>query len=72
MADWVRACKGGDPACSNFGISGPYAEWLALAALAFRVSGKLDWDSRNMRFPNSAEATKLLKPMVRPGLEMKL
>ena len=72
MADWVRACKGGDPACSNFGISGPYAEWLALAALAFRVPGKLDWDSRNMRFTNSAEATKLLKPMVRPGLELKL
>ncbi len=72
MADFIRSAKGGDAACSNFTISGPYAEWLALAALAFRVPGKLDWDSRNMRFPNSAEASRLVKPVVRPGWELKL
>lgn len=72
MADWVRACKGGDPACSNFGISGPYAEWLALAAIAFRVSGKLNWDSQMLRFTNSAEATRLVRPVVRAGWELKL
>ena len=72
MADFVRAAKGGDPACSNFTISGPYAEWLALAALAFRVPGKLDWDSRAMRFTNSVEATRLVRPVVRPGWELKL
>ena len=72
MADFVRAAKGGDPACSNFTISGPYAEWLALAAVAFRVPGKLEWDAKNMRFSNSAEATKLVKPTVRPGWELKL
>ena len=72
MADFVRAAKGGDAACSNFTISGPYAEWLALAALAFRVPGKLDWDSKNMRFTNSAEANRLVKPVVRPGWELKL
>ena len=32
MLDWVRACKGGDPGCSDFSISAPYAEWLALIA----------------------------------------
>ena len=72
MADFIRSAKGGDAACSNFTISGPYAEWLALAALAFRVPGKLDWDSKNMRFPNSAEASRLVKPVVRPGWELKL
>ena len=72
MADWVRACKGGEPGCSNFGITGPYAEWLALAAVAFRVPGKLDWDSKAMRFTNSAEATKLVRPVVRSGWELKL
>ena len=72
MADWVRACKGGDAGCSNFGITGPYAEWLALAAVAFRVPGKLNWDSKTMRFPNSAEATKLVRPVVRPGWELTL
>ena len=72
MADFIRAAKGGDPACSHFGISGPYAEWLALAALAFRVPGKLEWDSKNMRFTNSAEATKLVRPVMRAGWELKL
>ena len=72
MSDWVRACKGGDPACSNFSISGPYAEWLCLAALAFRVPGRLDWDSRALRFTNSAEANRLVRPVVRPGWELKL
>ena len=72
MADFVRATKGGDAACSNFAISGPFAEWLALAALAFRVPGKQDWDSKNMRFPNSAETSNLVKPVVQPGWELKL
>lgn len=71
MADWVRAAKGGDPGCSNFGITGPYAEWLALAALAFQVPGKLNWDSKSMRFTNSVEATKLVRPVYRPGWELK-
>ncbi len=72
MADFVRAAKGGDPACSHFGISGPYAEWLALAAIAFQVPGKLQWDSKLMRFKNSAAATQLVKPKFRPGWELKL
>ena len=72
MLDWVRACKGGDPSCSDFSITGPYAEWLALAAIAFRVPGKLDWDTKNLRFTNSAEANKYVKPIFRRGWEMKL
>ena len=72
MADFIRAAKGGEAACSNFAISGPYAEWLALAAVAFRVPGKLDWDAKAMRFASSAEATKLVRPVVRPGWELKL
>ncbi len=71
MADWVRACKGGDPSCSDFSITSPYAEWLALAAIAFRVPGKLEWDSRNLRFTNSAEANKYVKPVFRKGWELK-
>ena len=34
MADWVRACKGGEPSCSDFSITAPFAEWLALAVIA--------------------------------------
>jgi hypothetical protein len=50
----------------------PYAEWLALAAIAFRVEGKLDWDSRNLRFTNNPDANKYLRPAVRKGWELKV
>jgi hypothetical protein len=72
MLDWIRACKGGNAGCSDFSITGPYAEWLALAAIAFRVSGKLEWDSANLRFTNSAEANQYVKPVFRKGWEMRL
>ncbi len=72
MLDWIRACKGGDAACSDFSISGPYAEWLALSAIAFRVSGKLEWNSKTVSFTNSAEANKYVRPLVRKGWEMRL
>jgi hypothetical protein len=35
--DWIRACKGGPPACSNFAISGPFTEWVLLGNLAIRL-----------------------------------
>jgi predicted dehydrogenase len=72
--DWVRACKGGDPACSNFAIAGPYNEWVSLGAIALRAPGKLTWDARNLRFTgaNAAEANKYVKPYERRGWEMKL
>ncbi len=72
MLDWVRACKGGDPSCSDFSITAPYAEWLALIAIAYRVPGRLDWDSKNQRFTNNAEANKYVKPVFRKGWELKL
>jgi hypothetical protein len=72
MLDWVRACKGGDPGCSDFSITAPYAEWLSLTVIAFRVPGKLNWDSKNLRFTNSAEANKYVKPVFRKGWELKL
>jgi predicted dehydrogenase len=72
MLDWIRACKGGDPACSDFRIAGPFAEWLALAAISLRVGGKLNWDAKLQRFTNSAEANKYVKPDLAPGWELKL
>jgi hypothetical protein len=72
--DWLRACKGGDPACSNFAVAGPYTEWVALGAIALRAPGKLMWDAQNLRFtgPNAAEANKYVRPYERKGWEMKL
>ena len=70
--DWIRACKGGAPACSNFSIAGPYTEWLVLGAIAVRVDGKLEWDAANLRFKNSDKANELVKPIFRKGWEISL
>ncbi len=72
MLDWVRACKGGERSCSDFSITAPYAEWLALTAIALHVPGKLEWDSKNLRFTNSPEANKFIRPVFRKGWELKI
>jgi predicted dehydrogenase len=70
--DWIRACKGGAAACSNFSIAGPFTEWLVLGAIAVRVPGKLEWDAAQLRFTNSDAANELVKPIFRKGWELSL
>jgi hypothetical protein len=65
--DWIRACKGGSPACSNFSVSAPFTEWIALGAAAIKVNGKVEWDSENMQITNNSDANELLKPNIRSG-----
>lgn len=69
MLDFIRACKGGDPACSNFNVAAPFVEWMLLGVIALRHEGKLEYDPEKMRITNNAEASKLLKPTFRKGWE---
>jgi predicted dehydrogenase len=69
--DWIRACKGGEPACSNFTISGPYTEWMLLGAISWRFPNeKLLWDGANLRFTNNDKANEYLRPNFRKGWEL--
>jgi hypothetical protein len=65
--DWIRSCKGGVPACSNFSVSGPFTEWIALGAIATRLNCKLEWDAEKMKITNNSAANEMLKPVVRKG-----
>jgi hypothetical protein len=65
--DWIRAAKGGVPACSNFNVSAPFTEWIALGAIAIRLNTKLEWNAEKMEITNNREANELLKPIVRKG-----
>jgi hypothetical protein len=65
--DWIRACKGGEPACSNFSVSGPFARWMLLGAIAMQVEGRLEWDAENMRITNNKAANEYLTPKFRKG-----
>jgi len=67
MRDFIRACKGGDPACSNFNVAAPFVEWMLLGVAALRVEGKLEYDPVKMRFTNNNAANQYLKPILRKG-----
>jgi hypothetical protein len=67
MRDFIRACKGGEPACSNFDVASPFVEWMLLGVIALRNEGKLEYDPEKMRITNNSEANKLLKPTFRKG-----
>jgi hypothetical protein len=65
--DWIRACKGGDPACSNFSVAGPFVQWMLLGVLSMRFEGRLEWDAGKMSITNNPEANRYLKPSFRKG-----
>jgi len=67
--DWIRAAKGGEAACSNFNVAGPFTEWIVMAVLSLRVEGKVEWDSKKMKITNNAQANQYLQPYVRKGWE---
>jgi hypothetical protein len=65
--DWIRACKGGPAACSNFDTSGPFTEWVLLGNLATRLNKKIEWDSEKLRVTNVPEAEELIRGKYRKG-----
>jgi predicted dehydrogenase len=65
--NWVDACKGGEPACSNFDYSGPLTEVVLLGNLALRSQGLLMWDGPNMRVTNNEAANQYIQREYRQG-----
>ena len=69
--DWIRACKDGKPASSNFDYGGPLTEMALLGMIAIRVKDqKLRWDCENIRFTNNDTANKLLHIDYRDGWKL--
>lgn len=65
--DWIRACKGGEPACSNFEYAGPMTEVALLGNVAIRMGKKLEWDGVNMKATNAPEADEFIQHQYRQG-----
>jgi len=66
--NWIEACKGGEPATSNFDYSGPFAETVVMGNLAVLFPGKkLLWDGENMRITNLPEANEYVMAKYREG-----
>jgi predicted dehydrogenase len=66
--DWIRACKGGKPASSNFDYSGPLSETVLMGNLAVRFPGRpLFWNGEAMEVTNDADANAYVKRVYREG-----
>ena len=66
-AEWVHACKTGEPTTCHFGYSGPLTEANHLGNVAYRAGQKLEWDAANLRIPNAPEAEQFLGREYRAG-----
>lgn len=66
--DWIRACKDGNPASSNFAdYGGQLTEMVLLGVAAQRVPGvQLHWDAEKLEFDNE-EANRHLHTPYRKG-----
>ena len=66
--EWLLACKGGNPAGSNFDYGGPLTEIALLGVIAIKLSGQtLEWDSERFEFRNNPEANAHLQTPYREG-----
>jgi predicted dehydrogenase len=72
--EWIVACKGGDPAGSNFDWAGPLTEAVLLGNIALRPQlredltlCKLLWDPVALKITNHQEANSFLRGEYRDG-----
>ncbi len=65
--DWFAAIRGGKPGWSNFDYASALTEFLMLGNVATQFESPLDFDPREMKVVNSAEADALLRCDYRQG-----
>jgi hypothetical protein len=70
-AEWVHACKTGEPTTCDFQYSGWLTEANHLGNVAYRVGKKIEWNPAELRCPGSPEADKFIKREYRKGWELK-
>lgn len=68
---WTRALAGDGTPTSNFGYAGPLTETVLLGCVAARVPNEtLRWDSASLKFTNSPDANRFVRPEYRRGWEV--
>ena len=69
-ADWLQACKGGTPACSNFGYGARLTEFVLLGNVALRTGKLLRWDGRRHEGDERAGGGRVPRGTYRAGWEL--
>jgi predicted dehydrogenase len=60
--EWIRACKGGPAAMSNFpDYAGQLTETALLGNVAIRAGARIVWDSERLRVTNHEEANRFIR-----------
>jgi predicted dehydrogenase len=67
FAEWLRACKGGAPAGSNFEYASRLTESVLLGNVAIRAKRRIEWDSASMKVTNLASANEFVTSKYRSG-----
>lgn len=68
--DWLDACKGGEPAGSQFAYGAKLTELALLGVASLRLGKRIDWDAEAMKAKDLPEADAILKEAYRPGWEL--
>ena len=66
-AEWIHACKTGEPTTCNFEYSGWLTEANHLGNVAYRVGKKIEWNPAQLKCPNAPEADRFIKREYRKG-----
>jgi predicted dehydrogenase len=69
-ADWLQACKGGKPACSNFEYGARLTEFVLLTNLSLRTGKVVKWDPEGIKASNVPEAQAIIEGSYRKGWEL--
>jgi hypothetical protein len=72
QGDFLRACRGGEPACANFDYSARLVEMILLGCLAVKagLKRKVEWDGPNMKCTNLPELNRCIQRTYRKGWEV--
>ncbi len=69
-AEWLHACKTGEPTTCNFEYAGWLTEANHLGNVAFRTGERLEWDAVNLRATNHSDAERFLRRDYRRGWKL--
>jgi predicted dehydrogenase len=69
-AEWIHACKTGEPTTCNFEYAGWLTESNHLGNVAYRAGKKLEWDAAAMKARNCPEADAFIRREYRKGWKL--
>jgi hypothetical protein len=69
-AEWIHACKTGEPTTCNFEYAGWLTEANHLGNVAYRTGKKLQWNAEMLQATNAPEADRFIRREYRPGWKL--